>query len=346
MRDKTLVAQRFDLKSLKTIGEPSPVAEKIGTDAVGLARFSVSRNGVLAYRSGDSANRLLWLDRGGKELETAGGTGDYGNPAFPRKGDRLAFNAGDARNGKLDVWVRDLARGVNSRFTFSAGNNFVPVWSPDGSRIVFTSENAGGSSLVEKPASGQGEEKLLLKSDEGRVVASDWSRDGRYIAYSLRTKESWDILMLPTFGDRKPIPVLRTPFTENWPTFSPDGRFIVYQSNESGRTEIYVQTFPDPSGKWQVSTAGGIDPSWRADGKEIFYRAPDQNLMAVDVQMGETFQAGIPRPLFPARVPPGANRNRYAATADGQRFLFVAPLGRESMTPTTVVLNWFAELGR
>ena len=346
VRDKTLVAQRFDLKSLKTIGEPSPVAEKIGTDAVGLARFSVSRNGVLAYRSGDSANRLLWLDRGGKELETAGGTGDYGNPAFPRKGDRLAFNAGDARNGKLDVWVRDLARGVNSRFTFSAGNNFVPVWSPDGSRIVFTSENAGGSSLVEKPASGQGEEKILLKSDEGRVVASDWSRDGRYIAYSLRTKESWDILMLPTFGDRKPIPVLRTPFTENWPTFSPDGRFIVYQSNESGRTEIYVQTFPDPSGKWQVSTAGGIDPSWRADGKEIFYRAPDQNLMAVDVQMGETFQAGIPRPLFPARVPPGANRNRYAATADGQRFLFVAPLGRESMTPTTVVLNWFAELGR
>jgi eukaryotic-like serine/threonine-protein kinase len=346
VRDKTLVAQRFDLKSLKTIGEPAPVAEKIGTDSVGLARFSVSRNGVLAYRSGDSGNRLLWLDRGGKELETAGGTGEYGNPAFSRKGDRLAFQSVDSRSGKNDVWVRDLARGVNSRFTFSAGNNFCPVWSPDGSRIVFTSEGAGSSSLLEKPATGQGEEKLLLKSEEGRVVASDWSRDGKYIAYSLRGKESWDILVLPTFGDHKPIPVLRTPFNELWPTFSPDGRFVAYQSNESGRTEIYVQTFPDASGKWQVSAAGGIDASWRADGKEIFYRAPDQKIMAVDVQAGETFQAGIPRPLFSARVPSGAFRNRYAATADGQRFLFVAPLGRESMTPTTVVLNWFAELGR
>ena len=152
--------------------------------------------------------------------------------------------------------------------------------------------------------------------------------------------------MLPTSGDGKPIPVVRTPFNELWPTFSPDGRFIVYQSNESGRAEIYVQTFPNAAGKWQVSTAGGIDPSWRSDGKEIFYRTADQKVMAVDVQAGETFQAGIPRLLFPARVPPGNFRNRYAATADGQRFLFVAPLGRESMTPTTVVLNWFAELGR
>jgi Tol biopolymer transport system component len=346
VRDKTLVAQRFDLKSLKTVGEPAPVAEKIGTDAVGLARFSVSRNGVLAYRSGDSGNRLLWLDRSGKELETASGTAENGNPALSRQGDRLAFQVADPRSGKLDVWVRDLVRGVSSRFTFSAGSNFCPLWSPDGSRIVFTSETEGSSSLVEKPASGQGEEKILLKSDEGRVIASDWSRDGKYIAYSLRGKGGWDILVLPTSGDGKPIPVLRTPFNELWPSFSPDGRFIVYQSNESGRAEVYVQTFPNATGKWQVSTAGGFDASWRADGKEIFYRAPDQKLMAVDVQAGDTFQAGIPRPLFPARVPAGAARNRYVAAGDGQRFLFVAPLGRESMTPTTVVLNWFAELGR
>ncbi len=345
VRDKTLVAQRFDLKSLKTIGEPAPVAEKIGTDAVGLARFSVSRNGVLAYRTGDSGNRLLWLDRGGKELETAGGIGDYGNPAFSGQGERLAFDATDARSGKDDIWVRDLARGVNSRFTFGAGNNIAAVWSPDGSRIVFASDRGGSFSLLEKPASGQGEEKLLLKSD-GRVIATDWSRDGRYIAYSFRGKEGWDALVLPTFGDRKPISAVQTPFSEFGTVFSPDGRFIAYQSNESGRAEIYVQTFPDPGGKWQVSTAGGADASWRADGKEIFYRSPEQKFMAVDVQAGATFQAGIPRPLFSARVPSGPNRNRYTGTADGQRFLFVAPLGRDAMTPTTVVLNWFAELGR
>ena len=345
VRDKTLVAQRFDLKSLKTLGEPAPVAEKIGTDAVGLARFSVSRNGVLAYRTGDSGNRLLWLDHGGKELETAGATGESGNPALSRKGDRLAFNLVDARSGKNDIWVRDLSRGVNSRFTFSTGNNICPVWSPDGSKIVFASDRDGTWSLLEKPASGQGEEKLLLK-DEARVIASDWSRDGKYIAYSRRGKEGWDVLVLPTSGDSEPISVAAAPFNELWPSFSPDGRFVVYQSNESGRAEVYVQTFPNPSGKWQVSTAGGFDASWRADGKEILYRAPDQKLMAVDVQAGENFQAGIPRALFSGRVPAGAARNRYVATADGQRFLFVAPLGRDSMTPTTVVLHWFGELGR
>ena len=346
VRDRTLVAQRFDLKSLKTVGEPAPVAEKIGTDSVGLARFSVSRNGVLAYRTGDSGNRLLWLDRSGKELETAGATSEHGDPAFSRAGDRLAFDDSDTRTGKQDIWVRDLARGVNSRFSFGAGNNICPVWSPDGSSIVFASDREGGFSLLEKPASGQGEEKLLLKTGGDRPIAMDWSRDGRYIAYGLRGKEGWDILVLPTFGDRKPIPVLHTPFSEFGAKFSPDGRYIAYQSNESGHSEIYVQTFPDAGGKWQVSTAGGVDASWRSDGKEIYYRSPEQKLMAVDVQAGPTFQAGIPRPLMPARVPSGPYRNRYVAAADGQRFLFVAPLGRDAMTPTTVVLNWFAELGK
>jgi len=220
------------------------------------------------------------------------------------------------------------------------------VWSPDGGTVVFSSDRDGNFDLFEKPASGEGEEKPLLKNEEMKI-ASDWSRDGRYIAFSSRAqKTNWDIWVLPTFGDRKPIPVVVGAFLELTPAFSPDGRFIAYQSNESGRPEIYVRSFPGPGGKWQVSTSGGVDPRWRSDGKELFYRALDQKLMAVEIQVAASFQAGIPRPLFPGRTQPGTARNKYLSTADGQRFLFVAPLGRESMVPTTVVLNWSAELGR
>ncbi|MGH9366633.1 MAG: protein kinase domain-containing protein [Thermoanaerobaculia bacterium] len=346
VRDKTLVGQPFDAKAGRTTGEPIPLAEQIGTDSVGLARFSVSREGTLAYRTGESGSRLLWRDRTGRELKSEGDAGEFWNPALSRAGDRLAFELEDPRSGKADIWIRDLARGVSSRFTFHAANDFAPVWSIDGGRVVFSSDRGGNFDLFEKTSSGEGEEKLLLENKEMKL-ASDWSRDGRYIAYSSRNpKTNWDVWVLPTFGDRKPIPVVVGQFTEQVPAFSPDGRFLAYQSNESGRMEIYAQSFPGPGGKWQVSTAGGSDPVWRADGKELFYRAPDQKLMAVDIRIAESFQAGIPQPLFLGRVQPGTARNKFLATADGQRFLFVAPLGREAMTPTTVVLNWNAGLAR
>jgi Tol biopolymer transport system component len=283
------------------------------------------------------------VDRSGKEGETVGDPGEYHNPAFSPGGDRLAFNLADPRSGENDIWVRDLKRGVSSRFTFGAGEAFAPLWSPDGRLIVFRHD----LDLFEKAAGGQeGEEKLLLKSDELKVPC-DWTRDGRYIVFQSRGKEtSWDIWILPTFGDRKPVPFLKTQFAEALPVFSPDGRFLAYQSNESGRNEIYVQSFPGPGGKWQISAAGGVEPRWRADGKELYYRAPDQKVMAVEVQTGGGFTPGVPQPLFLGRFDAANARNRYLPTADGRRFLTVAPLGRESMTPTTVVLNWNAELGR
>jgi Tol biopolymer transport system component/tRNA A-37 threonylcarbamoyl transferase component Bud32 len=346
VRDRTLVAQPFDSKAFKTKGEPVPLAEHIGTDSVGLATFSVSRDGMLAYRTGESGARLLWVDRSGKELDPVGDRGEYGNPALSRAGDRLAFGLNDPRGGKADIWIRDLARGVNSRFTFGGANNDIPVWSPDGGTVVFRSDRNGTYDLFEKPASGEGEEKLLLKSDESKF-ATDWSRDGRYIAFATQGKKTaWDCWALPTFGDRKPFPIVAGPFVELAPVFSPDTRFVAYQSNESGRPEIYVQSFPVATGKWQVSSGGGTDPSWRADGKEIYYRSADQKLMAVDIQAGESFKAGIPKALFAARVQPGIARNKYVATADAERFLFVAPLGKEALNPTTVVLNWSSELGR
>jgi Tol biopolymer transport system component len=346
VRDKTLVAQPFDPKAIKTKGEPIPLAEHIGTDSVGLATFSVSTEGTLVYRTGESGARLLWVDRSGKELDTVGEQGEYFTPALSRAGDRLAFGLSDSRTGKADVWVRDLARGVSSRLTFGGSNNTAPTWSPDGGTIVFRSDRNGVFDLFEKPSSGQGDEKVLLKDDANKF-ATDWSRDGRYIAFATQRKNTgWDCWALPTFGDRKPFPIVAGPFIELMPVFSPDAKWVAYQSNESGRFEIYVQSFPAASGKWQVSNSGGEDPSWSADGKQLYYRSADQKLMAVDIQTDGGFKAGIPEPLFTARVQAGIARNKYVAASDGKRFLMVAPLGREAMNPTTVVLNWNADLGR
>ncbi|MEP6995567.1 MAG: protein kinase, partial [Acidobacteriota bacterium] len=320
VRDRTLVAQPFDASSLKIKGEAVPLAEKIGTDNVGLARFSVSNNGVLAYRTGETGGRLLWRDRAGRELDTLGDPGDYANPALSPTGDRLAFNLADSHSGKTDIWIRDLARGVNSRFTLGAGNNNRPVWSPDASTIVFGSDRGGAFDLYQKVVKGAGEEKLLLHSADPKSAAS-WTKDGRYIAYtSLSPKTLADLWALPTFGDKKSIPIAVTPFTELNPVFSPDGHYVVYVSNESGRDEIYVQTFPDPGGKWQVSNGGGSDPSWRGDVKELYYRSPDQKLMAVEIRPGAEFQAGVPQALFPIRIRVGNPRNKYAPSQDGQRF--------------------------
>ncbi|HYK41271.1 MAG TPA: protein kinase [Thermoanaerobaculia bacterium] len=343
VRDKTLVAQKFDLKSRKTAGEPIPLAEHIATDSVGLARFSVSRDGTLAYRTGESGTRLLWVDRSGKDVETLGDPAEYHDPALSPSGDRLAFQLDDPRNGKADIWVRDVARGVNSRFTFSSGDSLEPVWSPDSKTIVFRS--GPGWDLYEKPADGEGQEKLLLHTDEQKIP-TDFSRDGRYLVFQSRGKETgWDIWALPLFGDRKPFPFLKTRFTEVGAVLSPDGRYVAYQSNASGRAEVYVQTFPDPGGKWQISTAGGYEPRWRSDGRELYYRGDDQKLMAVGIETSPKFTAGVPKALFQSRFETSITRNRYLPSPDGSRFLAVGTLSRESITPTTVALNWFAELG-
>ena len=346
VRDRTLVAQPFDAKAMKASGEPLPLADQISINSTGLARFSVSRDGVLAYRTGQSTSRMVWIDRSGKELGTLGDPSVYGEPDLSPSGDRLAFAMRDARASKWDIWIRDLARGVNSRFTFASGDSFAPLWSPRGDKIVFTSEREGSFGLYEKAASGQGDEKLLFKQD-GLIIPASFTPDGRFLAcVSREPKTGFDVLIFPTTGDRKPVAFAATSFNEGAPMLSPDGRFLAYESNESGRVEIYAQSFPGPGGKWQISTAGGTDPHWRRDGKELYYRGADQKLMAVEVRGGDSLEVGLPQALFPGRVHAGAARNKFLPAADGQRFLFVAPLGRDAMAPTTVVTNWFAELGR
>jgi Tol biopolymer transport system component/tRNA A-37 threonylcarbamoyl transferase component Bud32 len=347
-KDRTLVAQRFDAKALKTTGEPIPLAEQIGTDFVGLARFSVSRDGVLAYRTGESGDRVVWIDRSGKELDTLLDKGSYQDPAFSPARDQLAFDATDPRTGKSDVWLRDLARGVNSRFTFDPTNAYSAVWTPKGDAIVYTSEREGAEGIYERSTVGQGEEKLLARL-EGLFFPTSILPDGSAVAYQIRTvgsKTGFDIMILPRAEGAKPVPFRATPFNDGAAQFSPDGRFIAYASNESGRNEVYVQPYPGPGRTWQISTAGGTDAHWRPDGKELYYRSPDQKLMAVEVQLSPAFQAGIPQPLFLMQLSTGAASTKYVPDPTGQKFLVSSTLGRDALAPTTVVLNWPAALGK
>jgi Tol biopolymer transport system component len=346
VRGRTLVAQPFDSKSLKTTGEAIPVVESILINNDGLGLFSVSLEGTLAYRAGTNTSGLVWVDRTGKELERVGESARYRNVALSPDGRRLAVEIVDERSGFSDVWVRDLARNVSSRLTSTKDDGQrQPRWSADGTRVVYKV----GKDLIVRAADGQGTETTLVSSDEDKY-ASDWSSDGKFFAYVAHGKDrSWEIWTLPTFGDKKPLVWLRSPSTNWFATYSPDGRYVAYASDESGRFEVYVQGFPGPGGKWQVSSGGGTLPEWRGDGKELYYLAGSPNVqrqvMAVEVTTGSNFEAGVPKPLFAIHPIPGSLRDIVPA-ADGQRFLAIVPLAREETSPTTVVLNWMADIGR
>ncbi len=343
VRDRTLVAQKFDAASQTVDGEPIPLGEGLGTDTVGLASFSVSRTGVLVYRGGElSGSRLVWVDRSGKETAAIDATGEYHDTWLSPDRTRLVYDMGAASQN--DIWIRDLARGVSSRFTFGQGASVVPVWSPDGRRIVYTNNAKGPGDLYIKDASGTRDAEPLLVDGYEKYV-SDWSPDGKYLLISQRGKDSkgWDIVALPMDGDRKPAPIVRTQFNELWATFSPDWKYIAYQSNESGRPEIYVQEFPDARTKWQISTNGGVEPYWRRDGKELFYRS-GRNIMGVPIQIGGTFAAGTPAPIVETRFAVTVARGLYRPAPDGQRFLVLEPRAAQVDQPASVVLNWASAL--
>jgi len=350
LRDRTLMAQPFDAHKLSLTGDPIPLAEQIGFNGViGLSYFSVSDNGVLTYMSGFyGGGQPTLFDRQGKSLSSAGAPGEYFNIFLSPDEKRVAAAISDPQTGARDVWLLDTLRGAPTRFTFDPTEDFLPIWSPDGSRIVFVSDRAGAGNFYQKPASGAGNEELLLKTNERKWLA-DWSRDGRFILYiTLSQKTKTDLWVLPMTGDQKPIPFLQSRFNEDHPRFSPDGHFVAYTSDESGKFEVYVQTFPASGGKWLVSVNGGAQPRWRRDGKELFYIAPDRKLMAVDVKAeASTFVVGVPKALFQTHVISYPNpRNIYDVSADGQRFLIITPPEETTSTPVTVVANWTADLKR
>jgi Tol biopolymer transport system component len=254
LRESTLMAQRFDPKRLELSGDPFQVAEQVGSNSnTGLAGFAASDNGVLVYRAGNSSSgrQLIWLDRSGRPAGTVDPPAPYENPRLSPDGKRLAVFKAD---GGGDIWLMDLERHTTTRFTFNSASDNDPVWSPDGTKIAFVSNRDGGVfNLYQKSAGGTQDDGLLLKTPNNKLI-DDWSADGKYILYEeTDPKTKGDLWVLPTFGDRKPIRYLATPFNERTAAFSPDGRWIAYTSDESGTNQVYVQSFPVSSRKYQVS---------------------------------------------------------------------------------------------
>jgi Tol biopolymer transport system component len=350
LRDRTLMAQSFDASKLLLTSEPFPLAEQVGFNAVlGNAAFSVSENGTLTYMSGIiGGGQPALFDREGKRLSSVGPQGEYFNLFFSPDEKGVAAAMSDPQTGARDIWLLDIARGSPARFTLDASEDFLPIWSPEGSRIVFVSDREGAGNLYQKSASGAGNAELLFKSNE-RKWPGDWSRDGRFIiCTNLSQKAKNDLWVLPMTGEQKPFSYLQTTYNEDHPRFSPDGRFVAYTSDESGRWEVYVQTFPVSGGKWIVSTNGGAQPRWRRDGKEIFFMAPDRKIMAADTKLeGDIFEAGVPKVLFQTNVVSYPNpRNVYDVSADGQHFVIITPPEEATSTPIAVVTNWNSGITR
>jgi Tol biopolymer transport system component len=354
LREQTLVAQPFDAERLELTGDPAPVAEDVATGGASGAGggFSLSTAGVLAYQTGSAEGggqagvltQLTWFDRSGKRLDTIGDAVRAADLALSPDALRAAISVFDLARRSRDIWFVDIARGLRTRFTFAAEAEQTSVWSPDGSRVVFNANRKGRLDLYMKSSSGAGAEEELLVSDLDKVPA-DWSRDGRYVAFYVLSAPQTrnDLWILPLTGDRKPFPFLQTQFNEGQGRFSPDGRWIAYASDESGRSEVYVAPFPGPGGKWQVSTAGGVWPRWDRGGKELYYRASDNRLMVAEVNgAASAFAVGAVRPLF--TLPGTGQASAYEVTPDGQRFLVNALSEASMAVPITLLVNWPALL--
>jgi serine/threonine protein kinase len=355
IRQGTLLAQPFDAQKLRLVGEPVPIAEQVAFDANHLG-FSASENGALAYRTAASASnlQLVWLDRTGKLIEPVGVPGGYLGPDVSPDGKRIVIHRHDGKGG--DVWLLEASGGKTSRLTFDASQeNSQPIWSPDGSRIVFGSRRNGRWGLYSKASNGLGSEELLVESDALKTPMS-WSADGKFVLYSVQDPKTLaDVWALPLSGGRKPFPVLQKQFREEYPQISPDGKWFAYASNETGSPEVYVQSFPPGAGKWQISSNGGGPSRWRRDGKELFYldSINSGRMFSVVINATESkFEFSAPRPLFDSgyyvsRFAHDGPSNIFAVSPDGQRFLIPRPesnLTGAANTPITIVLNWTATL--
>jgi len=361
VQNGAIMRRAFNAATLQIVGDPAPVADSAAADGSFVAAVSVSENGTLVYRNtaGLNDSRQLGLfDRTGKLIDRIGPPGRYIGMDLSPDGNRLAVHRHDDNGG--DIWLIELLRGTMSRFTFDAtADNSMPIWSPDGTSIVFSSVRSGKWGLYQKPANGSGKEQLLYESAIGDKAPMSWSADGKYIVFQVTgAKTEWDLWVLPLTGDRKAYPMVDSPFNETWAQVSPDSKWVVYNSDETGRYEIYIRPFPMGEGKWQVSTNGGWYPRWSKDGKELFFAdaAANGKLMAMRVNnTGSTPVFSPASPLFDSgyiNIAHGVH-HKYAVSPDGQHFIIPRPessfSGESSVTlppPITVVLNWASSLDR
>ena len=341
----TLFAVPFNLDRLTTMGDPTPVVRDVLQTNPGFAYYDFSATGTLVYVSGvaGAARTLTWVTRNGMEQALAAPPREYDWPRLSPDGSRVAIEVGG------QTWVYDTSRDTLTRLTFDGGQNDSPAWSPDGARIAVRSNRAGTpNSIFWQMADGSGGQERLSTATQVADTPGSFSPDGQFLAF-FRTdaKTQRDIWVL-SLKDKKRSPFLVTPATEGAPRFSPDGRWMAYVSDESGRPEIYVQPYPGPGGKWQISTDGGIEPLWNPNGRELFYRNRNR-VMAVPVTTQPAFSAGRPSMLFEGEYlasPFPATGVTYDVTRDGQRFLMVKDTPQASDIRINVVANWFEELKR
>ena len=340
LKDRTLLAQHLDLARLQLTGEPMRVAE--GVSKIGLsAAFAVSPNGTVAYWSGArTVTQPTWFRRDGTAVGTLGTPAGYMNVAVSRDGRQAAVDRFDATPG---IWLLDSAR-AGTRITFGGIYESTPVWSPDAKAFAFAAARNGPPSLYVQKVGAASEGDHLYGTASQTLFPQSWSHDGRFMAFvSMDPKTEADIWLLALSGERKPVPFLRTQFSETHARISPDGRWLAYVSNDAGRPSVYVTRFPEPGGKWHVSTAGGDFPVWRHDSRELYYRAPDGKLVAVPIGADNEFTPGEPVPLFEPRSAVGdlGFGTFYDVAPDG-RFLINILVERTS-PPVGVVLNWRAD---
>jgi Tol biopolymer transport system component/predicted Ser/Thr protein kinase len=344
-----LMARSFDPARMQLSGEPVALVEHVAPATNGLAAISISTTGTFAYANATlERGRLTWFDRGGRTLDSVGAEGDYTDFRLSPDGKRVAASLVDPQSSMPAVWMADLTRGSVTRFTFDPSLEASPVWSPDGARVAFRSLRSGMLGFYEKSAAGGGQDKpMLVENTSPSIVLTDWSPDGSTILYSRQLATTgFDLWLLPADGQGKPAQYLNSPADETQGAFAPNGRFVAYTSNESGRLEVYVQTLPASDRKWQISTGGGHEPRWRRDGRELYYLSEDRKLMAVPVTIDAGFTAGAPKALFQTGVPAGVNpfRTNYVPAGDGQRFLVNTVRDDTGPEPITVVLHWTAGL--
>jgi serine/threonine protein kinase/Tol biopolymer transport system component len=345
-KDKTLLAQPFDLKRFALTGEASTILPQIQfLPQVKRAVFAVSDRGLLVAQSGTETalSQPVWFDRKGNAVGSVGKPDVYGNVFLSPNGRSLAVDKTDMASLNTDIWTYELQRDNSKRLTFDPAIDAAPIWSPDATRLVFSSNRQLLFGLYLKDSDGAHDEKSIV-SDEPPNFPSDWSRDGKYILYYRGTD-----LKFVTFPELQSSMFLKAPSALRNAQFSPDGKWVAYASNETGKWEIYVTSFPDARGKWEVSSGGGEQPRWRGDGKELFYLSSDSKMMAAPVTTGTHFNAGTPVVLFqstPRQPVLVYDLFVYDVSRDGQRFLINTQVKQAESTPMSVILNWPAKLDK